>query len=93
MCVCVCAICLPAFDLSLRHTCDMVADPLASVTNRGDAHGRHKSHRYFDTSAAEGRAAPTLQEEVGGVVVSVGLRISRPLQQCSRLAANGHLVI
>lgn len=36
-CVCVCehAICLPAFDLSQRHTCDTVVRPLDSVTNRG----------------------------------------------------------
>lgn len=47
VCVCVCAharahvrqrvhaICLPAFDLSQRHTCDMAAGPLDSVTNQG----------------------------------------------------------
>lgn len=35
VCVCVHAICLPAFDLSQRHTCDTIAVALDSVTNQG----------------------------------------------------------
>lgn len=66
MCECVNAICLPAFDLSQRHTCDTVVGPLDSVTNRGDTRGRHGSHQYCDTRAAAGEQPVVRGETFSG---------------------------